>query len=419
VVPIFWIAGDDHDFAEANNTYILSRKGELCRLEYRTPPSQPVPTGEVVFEDRQELERVLDQIAEELGQTDFSSGLVATLRRCYTPEDTMVTAFGKFMAAIAGESGLVLFSPADPEVKHLATPFFEQVIEKQQAVRASIISTNERIRQCSYHVQVEKKEQSVHLFCNQDGRRPIMRDGDGYLIGDRHATRDELKSLIDGQPEAFSTDVLTRPLLQSWLFPALIQMGGPSEIAYFAQVNPLFELFDLPVPVYRARPGLTLVERRSAKLMQDLGVAFEDLLGDVEQAVNRVLAETFPADVEGRFSDFRKETEERFRRLADETVSFDPALKGMSEQTRGKIDFLLNGLEAKVFAAHKKKSQETRERIYRLSNSLYPQRGLQERCLNIAYFMARYGAGIVTYIHEHMNSEETAHQLLSLSEFEP
>jgi uncharacterized protein YllA (UPF0747 family) len=153
--------------------------------------------------------------------------------------------------------------------------------------------------------------------------------------------------------------------------------------------------------------------------MLDLGVAFEDLLGDVEQVVNRVLAETFPADVEGRFGGFRKEIEDRFRILADEVVSFDSALQGMAEQTRGKIDFLLNGLEAKVFAAHKKKSQETRERIYRLSNALYPQRALQERCLNITYFLARYGAGIVTYIHEHMNSEETAHQLLSLSDYEP
>jgi bacillithiol biosynthesis cysteine-adding enzyme BshC len=419
VIPIFWIAGDDHDFAEANHTHILSRKGEVRRLEYQTPPLQAVPTGEVRFEDSQELSRVLDQIAEEFGQTDFSSELVATLRRCYTSEDTMVTAFGKFMSAIAGQSGLVLFNPADPEVKRLAVPFFEQVIEKQQAISKSVIITNERLRQCDYHVQVEKKENAVHLFCNQDGRRPIMREGDGFLLGDRHATRAELKSLLVEHPETFSTDVLTRPLLQSWLFPVLMQMGGPSEIAYFAQVNPLFELFSLPAPIYRARPSLTLAERRSAQLMLDLGVAFEDLLGDVEQVVNRVLAETFPADVEGRFGGFRKEIEDRFRILADEVVSFDSALQGMAEQTRGKIDFLLNGLEAKVFAAHKKKSQETRERIYRLSNALYPQRALQERCLNITYFLARYGAGIVTYIHEHMNSEETAHQLLSLSDYEP
>jgi bacillithiol biosynthesis cysteine-adding enzyme BshC len=419
VIPIFWIAGDDHDFAEANHTFVHSRKGEVSKLEYATPPSQPVPAGEIRFDDRQELTRVLDQLSDILGQTEFTSSLLTTMRRCYTPNDTMVTAFGKFMAAIAGESGLVLFNPADPEVKRLATPFFEQVVEKQPAISKSVILMNERLRQSDYHVQVEKKENAVHLFCNQGGRRPVIRDGDGYLIEDRRATRTELKSLLDEHPEAFSTDVLTRPMLQSWLFPVLMQVGGPSEIAYFAQVNSLFELFDLPAPVYRARPSLTLVERRSAQLMQDLGIAFEDLLGDVEQVVNRVLAETFPADIEGRFSDFRKEIEERFRQLADEVVSFDAALQGMAEQTRGKIDFLLNGLEAKVFAAHKKRSQETRERIYRLSSVLYPQRVLQERCLNITYFLARYGAGIVTYIYEHMNSEETAHQLLSLSDYEP
>jgi uncharacterized protein YllA (UPF0747 family) len=246
-----------------------------------------------------------------------------------------------------------------------------------------------------------------------------MLDGSAFTIGDRRTTRSELDTLLQAHPETFSTDVLTRPLLQSWLFPVLIQMGGPSEIAYFAQVDPLFAVFQLPAPVFRARPTLTLVERRSEQLMQEHRVSFEDLLGDVEQVVNRVLAETFPERIEGRFEDFRKALEDKFNHLNDEVISFDPTLKGMAEQTRGKVDFLLKGLEAKVFAAHKKKGQETRERIYRLNNSLYPQHMLQERCLNITYFLARYGAGIVTYLYEYMNSEETAHQLLSLSSYEP
>ena len=419
VIPIFWIAGDDHDFIEANHTHVLSRKGEVCKLEYRTPPAQPLPAGEIRLVDFQELGRVLDELGELLGQTEFTPELMALLRRCYTHEDTLVTAFGKFMRAVAGDTGLVFFNPADPEVKRLAAPRFEELIEKQQSVSASIAEASERLRQNGYHVQVEKKEHAVHLFCNQDGRRPILRDGDSYLIGDNRLTRADLNTLLAAHAETFSTDVLTRPLLQSWLFPALIQMGGPSEIAYFAQVKPLFDLFDLPAPVYRARPSLTLVERRHGQFMQELGIGFEDLLGDIEQVVNRVLAETFPENIEGRFGEFRREVEERFRRLSDEVTSFDSGLQGMTEQTRGKIDFLLKGLEAKVFSAHKKKSQDVRERIYRLHNALYPQRLPQERCLNITYFLARYGTGIVKYVYDNMNSEETAHQLLSLSNYEP
>ena len=419
VVPVFWIAGDDHDFAEANHTYVLSRKGEIDKLEYQTRPSFPVPAAEIRFEDSQELTRVINQLAENLGQTDFTPALMTSLHRCYTPSDTLVTAFGKFMAALAGESGLVLFNPCDPEVKRLAVPFFEQVINHQEKIGETLSVTSERLRQNGYHVQVEKKKSAVHLFCNQHGRKAIMRDGDNFAMGDQRVDRSELASLLNEHPEIFSTDVMTRPLLQSSLFPTLIQIGGPSEIAYFAQVNPLFDLFHIPAPIFRARPTLTLLDRRSEQMMREMGIAFEDMLGDVEQVVNRVVAATFPADMGRRFASFRIEIERRFKELAEETVSFDSGLQNMAEQTRGKIDFLMNGLEAKVFAQHKKKSQETRERIYRLANTLYPQRVLQERCLNITYFLARYGAGMVKYILEHMNSEETAHQLLSLSEYEP
>ena len=88
-----------------------------------------------------------------------------------------------------------------------------------------------------------------------------------------------------------------------------------------------------------------------------------------------------------------------------------------AEQVFGKVDFQIKGFEAKVFAAHKKKSQETRERIYRINNALYPNHGLQERTLNITYFLARYGRGIIEYLFDRMDSEETSHQVISLGEY--
>lgn len=153
--------------------------------------------------------------------------------------------------------------------------------------------------------------------------------------------------------------------------------------------------------------------------MADIGFSFEDLLGNIEQVVNRVLSRTFPADLQENSATLRRTVEERFRQFIADVLVFDPGLKETAEQTRGKIDYLLNGFEAKVFAAHKKRSQQTRERIYRVGNALYPYHGLQERTLNISFFVSRYGWGIVSYLYDHMNAEETAHQLISLGEYEP
>jgi hypothetical protein len=141
------------------------------------------------------------------------------------------------------------------------------------------------------------------------------------------------------------------------------------------------------------------------------------LTGDIEQTVNRVLAATFPQDIKQRFQQLRDDVAAQFESFSHESLKFDPSLQEFAKQTLGKVDFSMKAFEGKLFASHKKKSQETRDRIYRLWHTLYPNQGLQERSINAAYFIARYGPGIVSFIYDQMEAEQTAHQLLSLTEY--
>ena len=417
VIPMFWIAGDDHDFEEANHTSVLNREGEIVPLTYGTPPPQPVPTGDALLSDEAELSRVKDLLKQCLGPSIHAGDLHELIDRAYTTDDTLVTAFGKLMAALTAGTGLVFFNPADAEAKQLAVPFFLQALELQDAIHERISAANERLTAAGYHIQVEKKDESTHLFLNLDGRTPIVRQADGFAVGERTFSRNELETLVTEHPEKFSPDVMLRPIMQSYLFPVVSQKGGPSEIAYFAQLNPLFDLFELPLPVQRARATLTLLEARASQHLKDMEIDFEDLFGDIEQVINRVLAKTFPDDLEADFNDLRETLERRFSRFRDEALDFDQGLKKFAEQTQGKIDYTLKNFEAKLFAAHKKKSQETRDRIYRLQNVLYPDYGLQERTLNVFSFLSRYGLGLVPYIMGSFDSEIPEHQLLCLSEY--
>ena len=130
VVPIFWIAGDDHDFEEANHTWVLDRKGEPCKIAYTTSPEKEISTASIHLSDQDELSRAIELLKECLGETDFTPELFAMVDRCYTSEDTLSTAFGKFMAALMRDTGLVMFCPNDDEVKLHATPFFETIISR-------------------------------------------------------------------------------------------------------------------------------------------------------------------------------------------------------------------------------------------------------------------------------------------------
>lgn len=416
VIPIFWIAGDDHDFEEANHTWLMNRNGEPQQVTYQTPPETAVPTYQIKFSDSDELSRMKNEIKDLLGETDFTGELYELIDKSYTPEDTMVSAFGKFMSGLMGRFGLVLFNPGDNEAKAQAVPLFKAIVEQQNGLHEISLKTNNRIAADGYHIQVEKKDDATHLFYNTNERIPISKAGEKFVAGDHSFTRAELLEEIEKYPEHFSPDVMTRPLLQSYLFPVISQKGGPSEIAYLAQINPLFELFGLTPPFHKARPTVTIIEKRFDKQMAELEIAFEDLTGDIEQVINRVLARTFPADLEESSENLRRNVEDLFESFRSKALHFDPSLKGFADKTFGKIDFSLKAFEEKVFAAHKRKSNETREKIYRLHNALFPHRSLQERSINIVYFLSKYGTVTIDHLYNAIECEQTDHQLIHLAE---
>ncbi len=412
VIPIFWIAADDHDFAEINHIWLLNRQSEPVRVGYDAPPTIELPASEILLENAEELEKMKQAMRDVLGESDFTIDLYDLVNTAYAPSETLVTSFAKFMARLTQETELAYFSPGDDDVKDVAKPFFLSLIDKRDEVRNTIKGTNEKLVQSGYHRQVEKDEANCHLFYHEGGRKPIVRGGDDFIAGDQRFTLTELTDKINEHPALFSTDVMSRAILQSFLFPVVSQKGGPSEIAYLAQVNPLFALFDLPTPVYRHRPSATLVERRIASMMQEYDIKFADMSGDKEQIVNRVLHATFPDDIGRLFERFREDLKTRFEVFSQKSLAFDPSMEESAKQTQGKIDFALGAFESKLFAAHKKRSKETRERIYRIANSLYPNRNFQERSINISYFIAKYGLGVVSLIVDNLDSEEAKHQLI-------
>lgn len=417
VVPIFWIAGDDHDFGEVAQTTVLNREGSITTIAYRSQRAVELPIGETKLSDESALATAISEYRAALGDSEFTPELYAMIEDSYTTDNTFVAAFGKLMARLTARYGLVYFSPSNAEVKKLAEPFLRGVIGRNSEVRATVHETNDRLVGGGFHLQVEKSDHATFLFYNgTQGRKPVTGVGDQFVLEGENYSLNQLQDLLASSPERFSPDVILRPVMQSYLFPVLAQYGGPSEIAYLAQLNRLFGLFDLPTPHHLPRPTATLIEKRFEKIMSENGIAYEDLTGDVETVVTHVLEKSFPPDLERRFQETRSDMATRFEQFTVSGLEFDSSLKDFAKQTAGKIDFSLKSFEDKVFASHKKKSKETRERIYRLQNALFPNHAPQDRTLNIGYFIAKYGAGVISFLHDHLEVDETSHQLLYLSE---
>jgi uncharacterized protein YllA (UPF0747 family) len=246
---------------------------------------------------------------------------------------------------------------------------------------------------------------------------PIHYRDDAFHVGEKLLGLPAMLDLIDKYPERFSPDVLTRPIWQSYLFPVVAQSGGPSEIAYFFQIGRLFELFGLVQPYYFARAGATIVEKRQEDIMSRLNISYADLAGDVEQLVNRIAEESFPEDIKTRVGRFREGFNEEFEDYAGFLIDYEKNLEPMIKQTRGKIDFALSNLEKKILSQHKKRMETTRGQIYRMAEAIFPDDVLQERKLNINYFISKYGFGVVDFIFDSLDVGTDDHQLIYMSRF--
>jgi bacillithiol biosynthesis cysteine-adding enzyme BshC len=417
VIPIFWIAGDDHDFEEINHVSLLNKQSEEVTIKYDAPPQFELPASELTFENQEELNKAKSAYNESLGETEFTPRLYELIDSSYQVGETFVSAFAKLLSALASDHGLVLFDPGDIEVKKLAVPFFKNLLDKQNELHSVTNQTNKTILGKGYHLQVQKTEGATHLFYNLNGRKPVLRTGNDFTVGDKTFSKTELIEKIEKEAERFSPDVLTRPVFQSYLFPVLSQRGGPAEIAYLAQSAPIFKLFDLPVPVYKTRPSITFIEKHFEKMMDDYKISFKDLTGDIELVVNDVLARSFPENLDKTMADIKNNIEKQFTFLKEKSLDFDPSLKDFANQTFGKIDFALKNFESKLFTSHKKKSQDIRNRLYRLWHALFPAKALQERSLNFGYFVSKYGFDFVKFMHDGIDIDETSHQLISMSEY--
>ena len=414
VIPLFWVAADDHDFDEIAAVDFFDMTGKLQRISIDPATAHP-PVGALGYDES--IDRAVEQLASILPDNEFKQELVVTIRDIYGQGRCITDCFARLMLTLAGNLGVVLFNPYDARFKSEIAEILQRIIIDHKTIKALMEKTERNLLKAGYHIQVQKAPTAAHMFHHNPDRVPIHREGDMFVAGERRFSERELVEAISAHPLDFSTDALTRPLVQSFFFPTLAVIGGPAEIAYYAQMMPLYESFEIVPPAVIARPSITLVEKRFEHLMDAHQLSFDDLAGDFELVINRVMERSFPRNVEDRLKSLGSDMRRGMEGLRGELKVFERDLSGAVDQTAGKIDYLLAELRKKVFAEYKRKQAVERERLYRFHENMFPHRGPAERSINALYFWSRYGRGVVDFLHENMSLEETGHQLLLLSEY--
>ncbi|WP_019636244.1 bacillithiol biosynthesis cysteine-adding enzyme BshC [Paenibacillus fonticola] len=404
VVPVFWIAGEDHDWGEVNHTYVHSPDLEVCRI--RIPREEgrrgPVSLTEV---SKEEWETAAGELEQLLPDTEFKAELLLQLKQILTASTSLTEAFAKMLGAWFGKYGLVLLDSADPQLRQLEIPLFQTMIERNNELELAYHSASKEIMSQGYDPQAEVAEGGANLFYISEGERLLLFKREGRFV-DRKGlvsfTPEELISELHRFPERFSNNVLTRPIMQDYLLPVLGSVLGNGEIAYWGLTGQAFELLNFRMPLLLPRMSFTVVDGTVAKHMDKYGLTWEDVK-DADELQNikaAWLAEQDQLQLQAQFEKVKADFATLYDPLIGQLGRVEKGLLKLGDTNKAKIIEQMEFLQARVNDALERSSATGLRHFELIESSLFPLRKPQERVFNIYAYFNRYGTDWIDRLME-------------------
>jgi len=374
VAPVFWAATDDTDFKEASSTVVSIPGGaQLLRIDHVQPLGQTMasmPLGDVSAQ--------LEALTRAAGST-IDSTPIELLERFYTSGQTIGSAYVSFLRALFAPLGIAVIDASHPATRAAAAPVLSAALEKAGDIAAKVSQRNQTLESAGYTPQVQDVPGLSLVFNSTSGVRkriPIK------------AARKQVAS------EERGPNVLLRPVVERAILPTATYIGGPAEIAYFAQVSPIAETLGVPRPAIVPRWSCTIIEPHVERVLEKLHLVPEDFRHPHEVDA-RIARAHLPKRVIDELNATRVLLDKKLDDLADavekERAPVSPAVTG---GLRASLVRRLERFERRLIAAAKKQHADIMQEIATARGSLYPLGKPQERALNFVPLLARYGPGL-------------------------
>ena len=409
-VPIFWLATEDHDFAEINHVAWNTKQG-LAEFELAARESD---AGRRVGEIKLGAP-VTALVAKAVGSLEepFGKEIAQALRESYTREETYGTAFGKLMARLLVGRGIIFLDPLDPRFHKLTASVYRHALDEAEALRASLIARSKELDKAGYHAQVKVAGESTLLFYNVEGRRQPLRMRSGKFTAGRSSfTSAELQAAIEKTPELFTPNVLLRPIVQDTLLPTAAYIGGAAEIAYMAQAQVVYDRLLGRMPAILPRAGFTIVDSLVARLLTKFGLEINDVFRGHQHLRGLMEQKGLPRGLASRFDAGEKTLRKLLKSYQAPLMKLDRTLVGALDSAERKMLHQFAKLRGKAGRAENLRIGvlDRYERI--LLDSLYPHRGLQERTLSPLSWLAEYGPSFVDSLSRQASIESAQHHIV-------
>ena len=277
-VPLFWIANDDHSLTEVDHISVLRENGELERVAWRHSLGRKVqPIAVVTLDDA--VTEAHGLLAASAAGASQRGDVLELLSDCFRAGERLSDSFARLLAILFDRYGLVLVDPSETALRRLGMPKLAAELSFASPTAEAAREATTELSARGYPVQVPLRDDRLNLFYGRSERFRLRCGPDGFEMSLKSGLIDAatLRAGFDEAPEKFSPNVLLRPLFQDALLPTAAYVAGSSEIAYFAQLKPVYARFGIPMPVVHPRLSATLVNSRVLALLARDGLGIEDV----------------------------------------------------------------------------------------------------------------------------------------------
>jgi bacillithiol biosynthesis cysteine-adding enzyme BshC len=364
----------------------------------------------------QHLESALNQASELLGGAKISE----LLRECYTPGATLAVAFGRLLTQLFAEYGLIVMDAASHEFHSLGASVLRAALERADELEDALLVRSQDLEAAGYHAQVLVTADHSLLFlidAETGARLPLRRTAEGeWKAGGRVYTTPDLMEILSAEPERLSPNALLRPVFQDAILPTAAYVGGPAEIAYFAQSEVLYSRILGHVTPVLPRLMATLIEPVIAATMAAQEIEFPQVLEarTVENLALRLGARAMPIDGKRKIAAVGNAMDAELTALTDYMTAMSADLGRAAGVSASKMRYQMNRLRRMAANFELQKQASLNKHAAAIMLSLYPNGHLQERLLGGVWFLARYGDALPALLVEHAAQECPGHRVVYL-----
>ena len=363
VVPVFWLASEDHDFEEISALW----SGE----EWLTwHPDGPIG-GAVGRMSTAGLSHVLKGWAEAVEVAEETvSGLMADA------EGSLSQAMRRWVHRMFGPDQIVVLDGDDAAFKAVFRDIMVREVS-EGLVHTAVSHCNAALADAGFTPQVHVRDCNLfHL--DQGQRRRIEGDGEGGWHAANGAHWSSTASLcadVVAEPEKFSPNALLRPVYQSVLLPDVAMVGGLAEIAYGMQLPGVYHQLGVSQPVLVPRDGAVVLPRRQGRLMEKAGLSDEMMMRPMQEWTKALVSQAELPDSTA----WRESLKAQADAAQVQMGQLDRSLEGSVQAAAAKMTNLLDRLDQQVVRAFKRKEAQSVTRLEKVDQWVRPDGKPQER----------------------------------------